>query len=270
MSKGKVMKTSPKVKAKKSSPTLKVDAKFRRAASKPASSNGKQSLMTYEHIPVGIVESSLEGKYINVNEEFCRITGYHKEELLKGGIKEFTYEEDYPIDIKLHQQLIEGNIPFYRLEERYMCKDGEIIWVELTRTLVCNAKGKPLYTVGMVLDISDRKDVERVLRDSVERLRLATGAAKMFMWEWDFQTQTYTIADNFEKVLGFSGGLLPKNKFETLWALSDREDIERISEAFERAVEQQSDLHALPCRVINPDNGQLVWLEISAKIVYER
>ena len=261
------MKTDRKIKAEKSPPKGRAVKGNSRAVPK---SNGKHLLAIYEHIPVGIAEASLDGRYMDVNEEFCRILGYSRRELLRRGIKDCTHEDDYGIDVRLYEQLIDGKIPFYRIEKRYVRKDGEIIWVEITRSLVCDEQGKPIYTVGVVLDISDRKDVERVLRESVERLRLATGAAQMFMWEWDFQTDSYIIADSFEQVLGFSAGLLPINKFETLWALSPKEDIELISKAFERAVEQQSDLYAMPIRVINPENGQIVWLEISAKIVYDR
>ena len=260
------MKVDRKSKAKKSPPKMKTVKGTHTAAPK---TNGKHPLAMYEHIPVGIVEVSLDGKYIDVNEEFCRILGYSRRELLRRGIKSYTHEDDFALDQKLYDQLIAGKIPFYRLENRFVRKKGEIIWVELTRSLVCDEKGKPLYTVGVVLDISDRKDVEKVLHESVERLRLATGAAQMFMWEWDFQSQSYTIADNYEQVLGFSAGLLPKNRFETIWALSPKEDIERLSEGFEKAVEHQTDLHALPYRVINPENGQVIWLEISAKIVYD-
>src|SRR5215211_720012 len=260
------MKVDRKPKAEKSPPAVKAVKGARRAAPR---TNGKHPLAAYEHIPIGIVEASLDGNYIEVNEEFCRILGYSQQELLGLGIKDCTHEDDYSIDGKLYEQLIAGKIPFYRLEKRYLRKDGRDIWVELTRTLICDAKGKALHTVGVVLDISDRKDVERVLRDSVERLRLATGAAQMFMWEWDFQNQSYILADNYEKVLGFSGGLLPRNKFETIWALSPEEDVQLISKEFEKAIEHQSDLHALPYRVINPENGQIVWLEISAKIIYD-
>lgn len=261
------MKTDRKPKAEKSPPKVKAVKETKRAVPK---TNGKHPLAAYEHIPVGIVESSLEGRYMDVNEEFCRILGYSRRELLRRGIKDCTHEDDYAIDSRLYEQLIAGKIPFYRIEKRFWRKDGGIIWVELTRSLVCDDKGNPLYTVGVVLDISDRKDVEKVLRESVERLRLATAAARMFMWEWDFQSQSYVIADNFEQVLGFSGGLLPKNKFDTLWALSPKEDVDRISQEFEGAVQDQRDLHALPYRVVNPENGQVVWLEISAKIVYDR
>jgi len=236
MVKGVHMKPDRKIKAEKPSPKIKAVKETRRT---PLKSNGKHPLVSYEHIPIGIVECSPEGKYIEVNEEFCRITGYTRSMLLRRDIKALTHEDDYAIDIKLHHQLVVGQIPFYRLEKRYVRKDGENIWVELTRSLVRNADGKPLYTIGVVLDISERKQVERVLRESVERLRLATGAAQMFTWEWDFQTNSYILEDNFEKVLGFSAGLLPKNKLETLWALSPEEDIRHISEEFENAVTYQ-------------------------------
>src|SRR5690349_10010256 len=77
-------------------------------------SNGNSSLVTYEHAPIGIVECSTDGEHLQANEEFCRLLGYEKEELVGKGIKAITHEDDYPIDIKLHQQLVEGKIPFYR------------------------------------------------------------------------------------------------------------------------------------------------------------
>ncbi|HEY3477013.1 MAG TPA: PAS domain S-box protein, partial [Anaerolineales bacterium] len=226
-------------------------------------------MAAYEHVPVGIVETSLDGQYIEINEEFCRIMDYSRAELLQLSIKDCTHEDDYAIDSKLHEQLVTGKIPFYKLEKRYIRKSGEVIWVELTRTLVCDEKGKPRYAVGVILDISERKDVERVLHESVERLRLATEAAEMFMWEWDLQNQSYTLPDNFEQVLGFSTGLLPKNRFDTIARFVPQDDVQLISQAFQKALEDRGDMHGLPCRVINPENGQIVWLEISAKIIYD-
>ena len=244
--------------------------KVRRSVAKTSSgTNGKNPLVSYEHAPIGIVECSPDGKHLRVNEEFCRLLGYEKEELIGQGIKLITHEDDYPIDIKLHQQLVEGKIPFYRLEKRYIHKDGGTLWVELTRSVIRDAAGNPLYTIGVVLDISDRKQVERVLRDSSERLRLATGAARMFMWELDLQNRIYTFADNLERVLGFSAGLLPKNNVETVERLSPAEDVRAFWDALARAIESHSDLNSLQFRMINPENGQTVWLEANAKIVYD-
>src|SRR5690242_485897 len=105
--------------------------------------NRKDQSVVYEHVPIGIVESSPDGKYLDVNEEFCQVVGYERDELLQLGIKDVTHEDDYSIDITLHQQLLQGKIPFYRLEKRYVRKDGSSVWVELTRSLVRDADGKP-------------------------------------------------------------------------------------------------------------------------------
>src|SRR5689334_8783854 len=218
------MKTQRQTKAGPDSNKIKATKKTKSSSG----TNGNRPLVPYEHAPIGIVECSPDGRHIQVNEEFARLLGYKKEELVGKAIKAITHEDDYPIDFKLHQQLVEGKIPFYRLEKRYVRKDGGILWVELTRTLVRDEAGSPLYTIGVVLDLSDRKQVERVLRESAERLRLATEAARMFTWELDLNARLYTFADNFEQVLGFSAGLLPKNSVETVERLSLPEDMQAV------------------------------------------
>ncbi|RPI89451.1 MAG: PAS domain S-box protein, partial [Chloroflexi bacterium] len=263
------VKTQRKTKIK---PVYKIAApkKARRSAPKPASrSNGKSALGAYEQLHVGIVEASPKGKYIDANQEFCRILGYSKKELLRLSVKDCTHADDFGLDMKLHDQLVRGEIPFYGLEKRYVRKDGGIIWVELTRSLVRDEEGKPLYTVAVVTDISGHKRVERVLRESVESLRFATEAARMFKWELDLQKQLYTFSDNFEQVIGFSSGLLPQTSVETVLSFSPPEDVRIISDSVAKAIENHSDLNSLQYRVIDPANGQTVWLEVNAKIVYD-
>src|SRR5437667_7002030 len=118
---------------------------------------------TYERAPIGIIECSPEGKYVGMNEEFCRILGYRKEELLQRGTKDVTHKEDYPRDIKLHRQLVAGKIPFYEIEKRYVRKDGAIIWAQILRSLVRGADGTPLYTIGAVRDVTEHKAAEEKL-----------------------------------------------------------------------------------------------------------
>lgn len=171
------VKTQRKANAAPVSYKIKPAGKARSSTSKNrARSNGKYPLANYAHLHIGIVECSLDGNYIDVNEEFCRILGYSEEELLQMGVKQCTHEEDYALDIKLHEQLVAGKIPYYELEKQFIRKDGQIIWVELTRSLVRDEDGKPVCTMGVVIDISEHKNVERALRESAENLRLATEA----------------------------------------------------------------------------------------------
>jgi PAS domain S-box-containing protein len=134
--------------------------------------NAKHQQLIHQHLPIGIVESSLEGKYLDVNEEFCRMLGHEREDLLQRGIKEVTHEEDYHVDIKLHGQLIAGEISHYKIEKRFVRKDGQIIWAELTRCLISDDNGNPLYVVGMIRDITERYFAEEALlraRTNAER-----------------------------------------------------------------------------------------------------
>ncbi|HET9591190.1 MAG TPA: PAS domain S-box protein [Anaerolineales bacterium] len=160
--------------------------KVRRRAQEELVGTRQRLMATYEQAPIGIVECSLEGRHINVNQEFCRLTGYSREELLNRGIRDLTYEEDYIFDIKLHQRLVEGQIPYYKLEKRYVRKDGELIWVELTRNIMRDADGKGLFTIGAVVDVTERKRAEEALQlarfqaeqaaDRIARLQEVTAA----------------------------------------------------------------------------------------------
>jgi PAS domain S-box-containing protein len=222
------MKMDRKVKRALGSEKLKASDGARRSSTKP---NGKHLPAAYEHIPIGIVESSLEGKYINANEEFCNIVAYEKQELLTLGIKDLTFEEDYPIDINLHQQLIAGKIPFYKLEKRYVRKDGEIAWVELTRSIVRNSHGKALYTVGAVLDVTERKradlEIKNISRLPAEnpnqlmrltpdgKILYANNAATSLLDFWK-QQNDQTIPSKFQKQVAeaFASGLKKEIEIE--------------------------------------------------------
>src|SRR5688572_25842922 len=135
------------------------------------SHNRSHLIELYEHAPIGIVECSLDGRYTNVNEEFCRITGYKKEELLKLSIHELTYPPDLTRETDFYKELISGSLPFYNIEQRYVRKNQSIIWVGVIHSLVRDDGGKPLYTIGIVLDISHRKAVQEILRKSEAALQ---------------------------------------------------------------------------------------------------
>ena len=125
----------------------------------------------YENAPIGIVECSLDGRYINVNEEFCRLTGHKKEELLRLDIYDLTLSADLERESDLFKELTSGRLPFYNIEQRYVRRNGAIIWVGIIRSLVRDENGNQLYTIGVVQDISHRKAVQEILRKSEAALQ---------------------------------------------------------------------------------------------------
>jgi len=148
--------------------------------------NVKHQQIIEQHLRIGIVESSLEGKYLDVNEEFCRMLGYERQELLQRGIRDVTHEDDYHVDIKLHRQLLAGEIPYYKIEKRFVRKDGQVMWAELTRSAIRDSAGKALYIVGIILDITESHEAEEALlrarataertADRITRLQKMTAA----------------------------------------------------------------------------------------------
>ena len=128
----------------------------------------------FENAPIGIVEGSLDGRYINVNEEYCRITGYKNEELIGLDLHELTNPTDLPRETDIYQELISGQLPFYNVEQRYVRKNRALIWVGIIRSLVRDDSGKPLYTIGVILDITHRKAVQELLRKSEDALQQKT------------------------------------------------------------------------------------------------
>lgn len=127
---------------------------------------------TYAHAPIGIVELTLDGRYANVNDAFCAIVGYTRDELVGLTFAEITFEEDRERNIALFERLTAGAVPSFQLEKRFIRRDGTTVWVDVRRTLIRSDAGTPLYVIGAIVDINDRKHAEATLRDSEERFRL--------------------------------------------------------------------------------------------------
>ena len=102
----------------------------------------------------------MTGRFLRVNDRLCEITGYSREELLQKGFPDITHPGDIEVDWDNHVRLQKTGAPFYRMEKRYVHKSGRIVWVESHRYLARSSNGDPKFGVGLVLDISRRKQDE--------------------------------------------------------------------------------------------------------------
>lgn len=124
----------------------------------------------FEESSLGMTIVDLKLRYQKVNHMFCQMLGYSERELLGKNIKEITHPQDRKIDLQKAAELFQGKIPYYQIEKRFIRKDGEIIWGRLTATLIRDAQGKPLFGLGMIEDISQRKQAEEALKRYAKRL----------------------------------------------------------------------------------------------------
>src|SRR4051794_12474774 len=127
---------------------------------------------TFENAAVGIAHRDAAGRFLRVNEKFCAIVGYSREELLQKSMRDITHPDDLAASIDALTALWQGESPILRLEKRYIRKDGSLVWGELFASLQRDAAGKPAYDIGIINDVSERKRLEEELRASEERRRL--------------------------------------------------------------------------------------------------
>jgi two-component system sensor histidine kinase/response regulator len=127
---------------------------------------------TFENAAVGIAHRDATGRFLRVNEKFCAIVGYSREELLRKNIRDITHPDDLAATIDAFTALWQGESPTLGLEKRYVRKDGSLVWIDLFASLQRDAAGEPAYDISIVNDISERKQLEEELRASEERQRL--------------------------------------------------------------------------------------------------
>jgi PAS domain S-box-containing protein len=113
---------------------------------------------------VGICEADLEGRFLAVNEKFCDISGYSRDELLVRRFQDLTHPDDVQADVDLYRRVQAGELQTYTLEKRYIRKDGAIVWINLTVSLIRDVLGNPQYGIGVVEDITARKQAEEEIR----------------------------------------------------------------------------------------------------------
>jgi PAS domain S-box-containing protein len=120
----------------------------------------------FENAAVGIAHVAPDGRWLRANQRLCQITGYSLEELLELTFSDITHPDDVQADWEMARALLRGEIPHYQLEKRYIRKNGETVWVNLTVALLRDEAGHPLQFVSVIEDISERKQAENALRVS--------------------------------------------------------------------------------------------------------
>ncbi len=126
----------------------------------------------FEDAPIGIYLANLgNNKLVQVNKNYCEMLGYTAAELVKKTFIEIGHPEDYQKNIQVAAALNRGEIPNYQIEVRQISATGKIVWVNVTATLIRDGEGKPIYNLGMIENITNRKISAAALQASEAQLR---------------------------------------------------------------------------------------------------
>ena len=136
---------------------------------------------TFENAAVGIAHKDVTGRFLRVNEKFCDIVGYTRDELLTRTWQDITYADDVAASLGQYIPLMRGESLSFSLEKRYLRKDRSLVWADVSVSLQHDAAGLPAYAIAMVQDISERKRLEGELRQAKEGAEAANRAKDEFL-----------------------------------------------------------------------------------------
>jgi diguanylate cyclase (GGDEF)-like protein/PAS domain S-box-containing protein len=120
----------------------------------------------FDNAAVGIGLTDNAGQSIIINARGAQQLGYTHEELARLSSMEMTHPDDQAETAERMQQLLRGEIQGYRIEKRYFRKDGSIFWADLSVSAVYDDDGQIAYLLGIVVDITERKQLEQQLHQA--------------------------------------------------------------------------------------------------------
>lgn len=127
----------------------------------------EQFRSAFETAPQGMALVSLEGDFLEVNKSLCEMLDYRRDDLLATDFQTITHPDDLAKDLTLVGQLIRDEIPCYQLPKRYFTRDEQLVWCQLSVSLVRDADHQPRYFVAQIQDITEQRQLERMKREFV-------------------------------------------------------------------------------------------------------
>ncbi len=125
----------------------------------------ESTLRSYFELPlIGIAISSPDKNWLDVNDKLCDILGYEQHELRQLTWADLTHPDDLAADLEQFNKLLAGTSDGYLLDKRFIRKDGQVIYANISVRCVRRADESIDYFVAVVQDITERKTIEERLR----------------------------------------------------------------------------------------------------------
>ncbi len=120
----------------------------------------------FKNAPIGIAFVNLQGQVIRSNNFLQKLLGYNEDELLEMNFAQFTHSDDINNSLELYGLLIDGERDHYNIQKKYICKEGQEIFVDLTVSLIRDENKLPLHIIKMIKDITQQKQIEQTKEDA--------------------------------------------------------------------------------------------------------
>jgi diguanylate cyclase (GGDEF)-like protein/PAS domain S-box-containing protein len=160
---------------------------------------------TFQQAAVGIAHIAPDGRWLRVNDKLCAIVDLPREELLCQNFQNITHDDDLAHELALMREAMEGESDSFRLEKRFLRRDGRPVWTGVTISLARTPSGHPKYFIAVIEDISARKHTEASLR-LAQRALEASGNGIVITDCRRSDNPIVYVNPAFERITGYSAG----------------------------------------------------------------
>jgi len=156
----------------------------------------------YEHAPIGIALTDMNGRYQRCNPALREMLGYSEEELLGREFTAIMRPEDIPENIAQLRRLITGQQSYFEIENRFVHKDGRLVWCRKFVSLLPDPQGRPANIMSLIVDTTDQKRAEAALHASEDRYRSMVRLMPAAMYTCDPAGRITYFNDNAAMIWG--------------------------------------------------------------------
>jgi PAS domain S-box-containing protein len=229
------------------------DITERKQAEEALAKNVEWLRSVFENSAIGIGLANLDFKFVGANRAYHEILGYTEKGLRKISFMDITYEDDRRRNWDLIMELLEGRRSEFQFEKRCRRKDGKLIWVRDTVSLVPGSERVPQLIMAITEDITERKRAQEALEQAANRFKLVTLATQDALYDWDLVSHEIWRNQNYQQMFGAAEW---SSDSENWWA--DRlhpEDRERALTAQDAALASGSNVFSPEYRLRRPDGS---------------
>ncbi len=192
----------------------------------------------FQHAAIGMALIHPDGRFLRVNTAVCQMLGYRADELLTLDITAITHPDDLDADMELLGQLLSGQRDSYQLEKRNFHKDGHVVHLELSVSVVRDEHHQPRYFVSQAQDVSQRKAFEDALHRERELAEVTLRSIGDAVITTDTGLRVTSLNPIAEAMTGWTSAEARGRPIEDIFQLFDAQTGQAVANPLRAAIEQ--------------------------------